>query len=276
MAIPILTEWTKYYEHPHEGLGSTYERFVVNRMLLGLCRAINAKNVLEAPIFGFSGISGINSAALAQAGLNVALCEHDARRAALVEQTWEHDLALPVKVRHTPGYNNLPFTKEEFDLAWSFFALWFVPDLAAYFAELKRTVKKAVLICVPNRGGLGYKFLASFADDPDFYREHVNPQVFIPELEKQGFKLVDNGFIDCPPWPDTFMAKEDLAAKVGITLPRTLKPQKPLTIMDWYRGGDPGMQRKIMRYTFVETWAPDWFKGLWAHHRWYLFLKNEA
>jgi hypothetical protein len=36
MAIPIINNWQKYYPVAHEGLGSSYERIVLNRLLFSL------------------------------------------------------------------------------------------------------------------------------------------------------------------------------------------------------------------------------------------------
>ena len=37
MAVPIINDWVKYYTNPDEGLGSSYERIVLNQLLDFVC-----------------------------------------------------------------------------------------------------------------------------------------------------------------------------------------------------------------------------------------------
>ena len=54
--------WRKYLTDYNEGLGLVYERFVLNDFLLYLKGQYGFQSVLEAPLFGMAGVSGINSA----------------------------------------------------------------------------------------------------------------------------------------------------------------------------------------------------------------------
>ncbi|NIV36633.1 MAG: hypothetical protein GWN58_46525, partial [Anaerolineae bacterium] len=58
--------WKRYLTDYNEGLGLVYERFVLNDFLLALRKEFGIESVLEAPLFGMAGVSGINSVALAQ------------------------------------------------------------------------------------------------------------------------------------------------------------------------------------------------------------------
>jgi len=51
MAIPILKNWKNYFDDENEGLGSSYERVVLNRKLQTICKHFAVKNVLEIPSF---------------------------------------------------------------------------------------------------------------------------------------------------------------------------------------------------------------------------------
>ncbi len=63
-----VNTWRRYLTDYDEGLGLVYERFVLNDFLLDLARRHNLRSVLEAPLYGMAGVSGINSYALAQDG----------------------------------------------------------------------------------------------------------------------------------------------------------------------------------------------------------------
>ena len=62
-------EWKRWMTDYNEGLGLVYERFVLNDLLERLRRRYNVANVLEAPIYGMAGVSGINSVELARSRL---------------------------------------------------------------------------------------------------------------------------------------------------------------------------------------------------------------
>ena len=61
--------WQRYMTDYNEGLGVVYERFVLNDYLDGLVDRYGIRTVLEAPLYGMAGVSGINSVRLAQRGL---------------------------------------------------------------------------------------------------------------------------------------------------------------------------------------------------------------
>ncbi|MCD4651795.1 MAG: hypothetical protein K8S56_08435, partial [Candidatus Cloacimonetes bacterium] len=88
MAIPIINFWRRYFDNPDEGLGSSYERIILNNKLVELKKLFGIETVLEAPLFGFTGISGINSFQMAIEGASVTLLDHDEERAELIRQLW--------------------------------------------------------------------------------------------------------------------------------------------------------------------------------------------
>lgn len=40
MAIPIINNWRSYFEHGDEGLGSSYERIILNNVLLDVVKSM--------------------------------------------------------------------------------------------------------------------------------------------------------------------------------------------------------------------------------------------
>ena len=279
MAIPILHFWRNYFSQPDEGLGSSYERIIINRRIDAVRRMFDAHSVLESPSFGFTGLSGVNSMDLARNGCEVALTDHDEERLELVRVIWR-EVSLPLNAVYTPDYSQLPFGDDAFDMSWNFSALWFAQDLDAFLGELSRVTRKVVVLCVPNRTGLGYvsQKLQGREDLARLLREeHIMPRNFVSTMHRLGWRLLEWSYIDCPPWPDIGMHKEKLLRKIGLgcLVKEPTEPKQPLTIMDYYRGADDAFPERMMRHAWFERTAPNVAKRFWAHHRCYIFVKGE-
>ncbi len=279
MAIPILHFWKKYFSEPDEGLGSSYERIILNRKMEYICRKYNAKTVLEAPSFGFTGTSGINSMSLAKSGYAVTVLDHEPERVELMKKVWS-DVGLNADILLTDDFVDLPFEDDTFDVSWNFSALWFVEDIEVFLKNLTRVTKKAIVLCVPNRLGIGYlsqKYTGK--DDLKKYlkEEYIKPGMFIRIMHELGWKQVEGNFIDCPPWPDIGMPKAKFLKKFGLgfLVNEDIKPE-PLTILDYYTGKDHDFERKMMRHAWFESCMPWIVKRFWAHHRYVLFVPEKS
>lgn len=276
MALPIIRNWQTYFDNPHEGLGSSYERIVLNKLLLSIKQRYNIKNVLEAPVFGFTGLTGLNSLALYKAGCGLTLLDHDEVRLQKI-RTLMDDLSADVNIRNTSSYKQLDFPDASFDLSWNFSALWFVEDLDSFLNELVRVTTKAILICVPNQTGLGYKWQKANSEVPPglvFHEEYIDPELITGKLRKLKWKLMNWNYIDCPPWPDIGMSKEKFLGRYLKNL--KLKSEsgtekKQISIIDYYKGQDPGFPDRMLKFDFLERYAPVIFKKYWCHHKWMLF-----
>ncbi|MDD3051658.1 MAG: methyltransferase domain-containing protein [Candidatus Cloacimonetes bacterium] len=279
MAIPILRNWKNYYENPDEGLGSSYERVIINAKLERIINRFKINSILESPSFGFTGVSGINSMNLAKMGLRVTLTDHDEARIQLINKTWK-EMNIPLKTVFLKEYSFLPFNDEEFEMSWNFSALWFVEDLFQYLSELTRVTSKVILLCVPNRFGVGYlsqKYTGK--DDLKKYlkEENILPRNFIIIMKRLKWQLVENNFIDCPPWPDIGMPKKKFLQKFGLgyLIKESADPVNPLSILDYYSEEDLEFEDKMMKYSLFEKYAPNFFKRFWAHHQFFIFQKTE-
>ena len=277
MAIPILKFWQKYFNDSDEGLGSTYERFIINEVLFKAVFHYRIKSVLETPSFGFTGLSGINSMGLALSGIDVTITDSDKTRLNLIKQTWEN-FNVKALFDNVNNYNKLPYDNKSFDMSWNFSALWFVPDLHLFLNELSRVTKKIILIIVPNRSGLGYlhqKYTGHDDLKKILNEENIKPKNFIPILESNGWKLMHDALIDCPLWPDIGMSKEELLNLYFSPFIKTIKKNKnPITILDYYSDKDKNIKDKVMKFDYFERYAPEIFKRIWAHHHYYLFLNR--
>jgi SAM-dependent methyltransferase len=277
VAIPIIKTWRNYFEEsPHEGLGSSYERVILNLKLEKLRQHYHISTCLEAPVFGFTGLSGINSLDLAKKGVQVALVDNHEERILLIENVWRkagEKCAATCVEKFVP----LPFDDKVFDLSWNFSAMWFVSDMESFLQELTRVTQKVIFVCVPNRMGMGFlsqKYISGANLRDELREEHIIASNIISAMASLGWSLTDRGYIDAPPWPDIGMKKEDFLKIFGLgsLLKKPGKiPEVPLTIMDYYSGKDPDFPEKMLQHYWFERMAPRFVKAIWAHHRYMLF-----
>jgi len=298
MALPILETWKAYFSDNHEGLGSSYERIILNDLLLKLMKRYQITSVLEAPIFGFTGITGINSIALAKRGCDVTLIDHDPERIVLINKVLDDlknvtpaivpqneknlDSCLrrndaEIKPQVVSNYKALPFENNTFDMSWNFSALWFVEDLSVFLKELTRVTGKIILICVPNQFGLGYKWQKANTSIPHnitFNENNIDPAQIKTIMRNNYWKYIGEDFIDCPLWPDIGMSKEKFLGKyISSLLPsqKEMKPKQSISILDFYKDRDPSFPDRMRKFAFLENYAPTLFKKYWSHHKWLLF-----
>ncbi len=286
MAIPILHFWEKYFDNHDEGLGSTYERFIINDILQKVVENFRIKSVLEVPAFGFTGLSGINSMQLALDGLKVDIVDNYQERLKMINRIWEQVYSETVnKVIDTDfifvnDFEHLPFHDKSYDMSWNFSALWFVNDIELFLSELSRITKKLILIMVPNRTGLGYlhqKYTGKDDLKKFLNEDFIKSSRFIPLLERNGWQLLHDNYLDCPLWPDIGMSKEDFFSKLFPCVSFKKKKHKSkdiVSILDYYTNKLPDLKDKLYRYRFFEDYAPNCFKKIWAHHHYYLFTKD--
>ena len=83
--------WERYLTDYDEGLGLVYERFVLNDFLDDLRRRHGIKTVLEAPLYGMAGVSGINDVIFARNGVSVTMVDDTVKR------------AFPKRIEHDPA-----------------------------------------------------------------------------------------------------------------------------------------------------------------------------
>ncbi|MEA1972266.1 MAG: methyltransferase domain-containing protein [Candidatus Cloacimonadota bacterium] len=277
MAIPILKNWHKYFLNSDEGMGSSYERIILNKKIEKIIKVYRVKSILEAPSFGFTGVSGINSMQFAKNGISTTVLDNDKFRTEKVKEVWEK-MKIPVNLSAVDNFKQLNFEDNSFDMSWNFSALWFVNDLQKFLSELDRVTKKVIFLSVPNRLGIGYitqKYLGK--DDMKKYlkEENIIPKKFVTIMNDLDWQLFDKNFIDCPPWPDIGMPKDKFLKIFKLDWLLKKEKSKPVSILNWYADKDLGFERKMLSLSYLEEKAPWIFKRFWAHHRYYMFIKNE-
>jgi hypothetical protein len=275
--------WKRYLTDYNEGLGLVYERFVLNDFLMALRREYGVETVLEAPLFGMAGVSGINSVILAQAGAAVTLVDDHAERLAAVERIWG-ELDLAGQFLHHARWDELPLADDTFDLAWNWAALWHLPDglPEALLHELVRVSRRAVFVAMPNRIQIGY-LLRKYLLERDFVNYVDEDWADIRRvrrvLEDAGVRIVRQGVLDVPPWPDTVMPASEVLQRLGI---RSTKLERQFSGDSWewstmayYLGEQPELYDRVMRYAWLDRVPLPWqVKAVWAHHRYLVGIKE--
>lgn len=274
--VPIREQepaWAKYLTDYDEGLGLVYERLVLNDFLDALVERFQVRNALEAPIFGMAGVSGINSVRLAQRGCRVTLVDDNPVRLHQVERIWG-ELNLSAAFCSHTDLAHLPFPDRAFDLVWEWAALWYHPNAADILRELARVSRRLVFVAMPNRAQVGY-LLRKYVLEREFVR-HVDESWadlgrIKSALRECGVRIVQEGVLDVPPWPDTVMPAAQVMQKFGIRTQLFSGSNWNWSTMDYYLGRRPELRAKINRYTYLERAPLPWqIKAVWAHHRYAL------
>jgi hypothetical protein len=272
--------WRKYLTDYNEGLGLVYERFVLNDFLDDLRRQYGIGSVLEAPLYGMAGVSGINDVVFARAGVPVTMVDDTPERIEGVQRIWRQDLDLPANlVSIAPDrWGRLPFADRSFDLTWQWAGLWYIQDPAGLLAELARTSRNLVFVAMPNNIQAGY-WMRKLVIDREFFATHDETWTNIGRirrtLEEAGVEIIDQGVLDVPPWPDTVMPANEVLKRLGIRS-RQLEAQFTGEGWQWstmahYLGEQPDLYDRVIKYAWIDHAPLPWqVKSVWAHHRYLL------
>lgn len=276
MIETVNETWRNYFKDPYEGLGTTYERFILHRHLERIRTQYGVKTVLDVPSFGMTGISGINSMWLARQGASVTVVDHNEERASLIRRVWQKTGLEVSIVCQSPDYRRLPFEDKTFDMSWNFASLWFVQDLRRFLSELTRTTRKVILICIPNTSGFGH-LIRRVLNRQEF--AHLRLENFASRRIKKimsslDWVVIEQGLFDVPPWPDIAMKKEELLKMwrlEWVSRLFTKENTEEESILDYFSGKKNDMEKHMMRYGFLEN-SPTLVKRFWAHHCYLTFV----
>ena len=272
--------WRRYLTDYNEGLGLVYERFVLNDFLENLRQRHRLHAVLEAPLYGMAGVSGINDVIFARNGVQVTMVDDTQERIEGVQHIWRDDLGLPVNLVNIPPdrWGQLPFADRSFDLTWQWAGLWYIADPAGLLRELARTSRNLVFVAMPNNIQVGY-WMRKLVIDREFFAAHDESWTDIGHirriLESAGVEIIDQGVLDVPPWPDTVMPANEVLKRLGI---RSQQLEAQFTGEGWtwstmayYLGEQPDLYDRVMKYAWLDHAPLPWqVKSVWAHHRYLL------
>jgi len=266
-----------------EGLGTVYERFRLNYIFERLMKVHKIKNVLEYPIYGMTGVDGINSVYFAQKNVNVELVDCDLQRLEKVKSYWQI-LALQNKlVTHLQNKNEmdkLALPDNSFDFVWNFAALWFYHDADKIINKMIDLSANLVMISVNNPVQIGYP-LRKYLLDKEFFTENdidtrwVQMNRIKSIIRTRGLEIIEEGVFDTPPWPDTCLPLDELKRKLGMKVEESQKSDWVWSMLAWYAGKDPELEEKVRKFMFIEdSPLPQFFKQFWSHHRYIIARKK--
>jgi len=260
-----------------EGLGTVYEKIMLNDFFCDLIKQYKIKTVLEMPARGMSGIPGMNSFEFARRKCQLTILDNDKDRIAKIQKYWQKTKFNP-NIIYKKDFRKLPYKDNSFDLVWNFSALWYHDQADQIIKEMVRVSKKLVFISVTNKKQIGYFLRKRWLDKEFFngvYEKWTDPKNIKTVLSEEDVKIIDEGVIDVPPFPDTCMPLGDLLKKIGFkSRPKKNDKSWCWSTMEYYQGGDKFLPAKIAKYSFLEKLPLPWqTKIIWAHHRFILGKK---
>lgn len=262
------------------GLGTTYERIAVARLLAGLADRYTIRKVLEGPTDGITGISGLNSVPLARAGASVELVLGDPDEVALAERAWEAlGLSDRVDIRAADG-DSLGVEPRSHDLVWNFNSLPQVASADALLDEMCEASSRFVMVFVSNTWNYGFpihRLHHKVAREPWSHGDIsvMNTGAVARKLADRGFKVVERLLVDTPWWPDIDSPIEEVAATFLPFLKRFVSGSKRLKRYTWTIDTLPYFDDErlvrllsdIEKHFVIENTRVKPLKIFFAHHR---------
>src|SRR5690348_5904232 len=161
-----------------------------------------------------TGVSGINSLWWASQGAKVTIVDQSTGRLEAIEKVWQEARLSAEFVFQAPESAELPFADGSFDLAWNFAALWHVKNGEKYLLELSHVATRTLFISLPNNQNVYWVLRPD--DSQEYELKNINTGWILSCLTPHGWRLMETGFFDVPPWPDIAMKKENMLKMVGL------------------------------------------------------------
>jgi hypothetical protein len=266
-----------------EGLGTVYERFRLNYIFQRYLNTFQISKILEYPIYGMTGVDGINSVYFARQNKQVELVDCDAARLKQVEHYWNLlGLSNNLKLHYQPFEKmaDLILPAGSFDLVWNFAALWFYRTAEEIIEQMINLSGNLVMISVNNAWQIGYP-LRKYLLDKEFFTkneiqtEWINLNRIKSILRTRGLEIIEEGVFDTPPWPDTCLPVNQIKRKLGLKVEENETSDWLWSMMAWYAGADPELEARVKKFMFIEdSPLPPWLKQFWSHHRYVIAQKK--
>jgi SAM-dependent methyltransferase len=262
-----------------EGIGTVYERRLIDAYLLKLMRDYGVRNVLETPADGVTGVPGINSLEFARHGARVVLANPVPAMLEKAAMVWNKQGLRDQAEFHHAEADSLPFQDNEFDLVWNFcmFERFDPPDTV--LAEMARVAKGYVMIMNQNYRNWGTPVHKLYHKWADLEWDHgyvplMSQEAIVEAMGRTGLKVLEVGYIDTPPWMDTWDmplrgALKGVLGKLGMTW-EWKSNQKPLADN---KATGTGQEQMLKLFTWVEHNLPEWFAKSQTHHYYVLGKK---
>lgn len=231
-----------------EGFGAVYERIMLGRLLKQLVTRYKIHSVLEYRCPITKGYD--NLALLDRCNVTIADKNHLTRQSLWVFEKRPRFVAL----------RNL---KEKFDLVWNFALVQQNPEL---IDKMKKYSQKYILVFTPNFLNIGspiHYCLHFLSKSRCRHAERGQIKLRIPWglknlFMKKGLKILESGFVDLPPWPDTAFSLREVKKILGF---------KPKRNQSWFPREPKKILEKIEKLSFLEKNSLLFiFKLFFSHH----------
>lgn len=277
----MLNEW----RGSDIGLGTTYERWALTRLLAALPARLGITTVLEGPGDGMAGIAGINSIPLARAGARVTVALNDEEQVALARRAWErYGGPGPVHFQIAPAHG-LGAVAEPFDLVWNFGVMPYLPDPSATLRQMLAVTGRFVLLFLPNPANYTFRLrLRRLEESADGgVAAWMSRQRWESEFARQGLVVREVMTVDCPWWPDVIDISQAIHEWFPF-LPQRMKWLRPETRCEWTvddlpyfdAGRYSDLHRRMARLAWIEDSRWQGLRLLFAHHIGILAEKTQA
>jgi hypothetical protein len=258
-----------------EGIGTVYERVVIDDYFRRLQAERDIRSVLECPADGVTGVPGINSLEFARNGAEVWLANPSQHMLDGAQRVWVQQRLLDRAHFTRCDVDATTFEDDSFDLVWNYCMFERFSDPGPMVAEMKRVSRRYVLIMTQNVYNFGTVFHKAYHAMCEQEWDHgVGGQMTMGAIRRalldQGMRLEEEGTVDIPPWLDTWDMPlrgelKKLLAIVGRKWEWKIESQ-----------GQPGNGQPPRMVSFVrdiEANLPDWFRRFQAHHLYVLASK---
>lgn len=258
-----------------EGIGTIYERTVMDTLFRNLITNYKIKKLLEHPADGVTGIPGINSLEFARQGCRVYITNPSELMLDKAVKVWKKKNLIKFLNVKKCEIDKIPYPKNYFDLVWNFCIFERFHNPETILKEMKRVSKRYLLIITQNKYNFGtfihkiYHFLLKKKWDHGF-EQFMTVDKIIQSFKKCGLEVITFGAIDTPPWVDTW--DMPLRGKIKkILSPFGLK---------WEWNSKNSSKKKTGYYPlllkfliWLEGNIPDWFNLFQTHHLYVLGRK---
>lgn len=261
-----------------EGIGTVYERILIDEYLRAMQLSRNIRTVLESPADGVTGVPGVMSLEFARNGAAVTLANPVQEMLDCASRVWQRE-ALIDRAKFVPcEVDAMPFEAESFDLVWNYCMFERFSDPAPLVSEMKRVSSRYIMLMTQNFYNFGtvfhkiYHGISGMEWDHGYRRQMTMAAIRRAVLD-QGLKIEEEGEIDIPPWLDTWDmplrgALKEILASVGKKWEWKIDSEK-----NNRDNGRVSSSKFVKLFRQVELSLPQWFRRFQAHHLYVLARK---
>lgn len=295
--IDHIRQLQKYYPVFHEGYGTEYERFALNRFVLATIDKYDISTVLEMPANGVMGTPGLKSMIFAQAGCDVTVSHPSQEFLDDAKQIWDC-FGLEARFVRSPWINSV-FPDNSFDLVWNFCVYEHLDHPREVIREMMRVTDRHILLEIQNVHNIGlpiHRVYHVMRNEPWDHGDMTSMDLASLRgvLEELQADLLETGATDMPPWPDINIGLKEMLSRghrqpiplpthEGCELrPRVQLRDRELVIREIRNFQKPRPKDEVVYamfrfwHTCLESTMPFMLKKYFAHHPYIIAGKHDC